>query len=48
MESMMDAVEVIPVFDPWREIMRDYFDNAATFLINRDEPAAGRTPLESA
>jgi hemoglobin len=43
---MLDAIDEVAVFAPYKDVMRDYFDHSATFLINRDEPARGNVRLE--
>lgn len=45
--NMLDAVRAVGAFEPHIAIMTEYFENAATFLINSEEPAAGRTPLST-
>jgi len=45
MDSMLQAVDAIDVFVPHRALMIDYFEHAATFLINHEEPGAGQSPL---
>ena len=40
-DSMMSAVDSVPAFLAYREILNTYFADAATFLINRMEPIAG-------
>jgi hemoglobin len=37
---MLDAVDSTAIPEPARSEMRDYFQNAATFLINRESPPA--------
>jgi hemoglobin len=38
---MMDAVDAIPVFVPFRSDLATYFEDAATFLINRVDTRPG-------
>ena len=40
-DNMMDAVDQIVVFAPYRDLIEKYFDDAATFLVNRSEPPEG-------
>jgi len=47
MSSMMAAVDAVPVFEPYRAVMFDYFDHSATFLINHEEPGEGQTRLKT-
>jgi len=37
-EAMMAAVDSVSVFRPFRAVLEEYFDDAATFLINKLEP----------
>lgn len=39
---MLQAIEEIGIDEPARTMMRDYFEGAATFMINRAEEPAGR------
>ena len=41
LSCMMDAVDATPVFSPYRDLLHRYFDDAATFLVNRTPPASG-------
>jgi hemoglobin len=44
--NMMLAVDAIPIFAKHRALIERYFDDAATFLINRSEPPVGGQMLE--
>ena len=44
---MAAALGAVDAFAAHRDVMRVYFEDAATFLINRDVPAATRTPLST-
>lgn len=41
MAHMLDAMEEVGIEEPAYTTMRRYFEDAATFLINRPEPAGG-------
>lgn len=43
---MMAAVDETAQFDSVRDVMRQYFEDAATFLINREDTAPGKTVLK--
>lgn len=45
--NMLAAVDAVPAFAPHREILRAYFEDAATFLINRAETSEGAIGLET-
>ena len=45
--NMLAAIDSVPEFAPYKEIMRGYFADAATFLINRQEPSEGSVRLNS-
>ena len=44
-KAMMDAVDAVPDFAPYREALEKYFAEASTFLINRSEPKDGQVML---
>jgi len=46
-KHMLNAIECTAAFVPYKGILRHYFEQTATFLINREEPIAGRLPLET-
>ena len=47
MHHMLNAIENVPVFAPHKDVMREYFEHSATFLINREGPDRGTVRLES-
>jgi len=47
MRHMLSALEAVEVFGPFLTVMTEYFEHSATFLINAEEPVAGRTPLNT-
>ncbi len=45
--AMMAALDDTPVFAAYRELMLEYFEHSATFLINREEPDDTRVRLNT-
>lgn len=45
--NMLDAIDAVPALAPYKEILRGYFEDAATFLINREEPSESQIRLET-
>jgi hemoglobin len=42
---MLAAIDTVGIAEPARSEMRDYFDRAATFMINQVDPDADDVPL---
>ncbi len=45
--NMLAAIDAVPAFAPYKETLQPYFEDAATFLINREEPSEGQIRLET-